>query len=31
MFILLLFAACAIGFVGSEMFNRFVLKNLEEN
>jgi len=31
MFMILLFAACAIGFVGSEMFNRFVLKNPEEN
>ena len=31
MFMILLFAACAIGFVGSEMFNRFVLKNFEEN
>jgi hypothetical protein len=29
MFMILLFAACAIGFVGSEMFNRFVLKNFE--
>ena len=31
MFMILLFAACAIGFVGSELFNRFVLKNFEGN
>jgi hypothetical protein len=31
MFMILLVAACVIGFVGSEMFNRLVLKNFEEN
>jgi hypothetical protein len=31
MFMILLLAACAIGFIGSEVFNRFVLKNFGKN